>query len=458
MQQDSLLKARIIDNAKQCVKCGLCAPHCPTYCLSMNENESGRGRISLMDGIAKDEIPLTETTLKHLDHCLTCRACEAACPSEVKYGELIDDTRQYLADKRPPPQILQQLGWIMAKPGRLRSVQLALYCLQKTGILWLIKQTRIAKLFNRQRLLEFLPKLCTPWWFKRTTYPAYSVLGRPDQGLHLNPGQEQRQNQGQGQSRGRIGLFLGCINQWSDKPVYEASIRVLNALGYDVVVPPQQTCCGAIWQHAGLRDTFKQCQNSNHQAFNSASSSLCGSDAAAAANDSNPTAPTDINGPLDAIVSIASGCTATLREYEAATALPAAQEICTFLAQELKKNPLKFKPLDQKIAIHSPCSQRNVLKSSRSAYDCLQHIPELKLIALTDKTHCCGAAGLNMLQYPETADPLVAQTLSQLLDIKAETICTTNIGCHLHFQRYLRQNGHNVKIKHPVILLAEQLM
>ncbi|MGB1427236.1 MAG: 4Fe-4S dicluster domain-containing protein, partial [Cycloclasticus sp.] len=65
-----------------CVKCGLCLPHCPTYTLSQNENESPRGRLALIQGWSEGQLELSDTLTQHIDNCLTCRACEKMCPAQ----------------------------------------------------------------------------------------------------------------------------------------------------------------------------------------------------------------------------------------------------------------------------------------------------------------------------------------------------------------------------------------
>ena len=77
------------NKALACIHCGLCLSACPTYLETGDENNSPRGRIYLMRALEGGALPLAELPVQHLDLCLGCRACEAACPSGVLYGEFV---------------------------------------------------------------------------------------------------------------------------------------------------------------------------------------------------------------------------------------------------------------------------------------------------------------------------------------------------------------------------------
>ncbi len=119
--------ARFLDYEKSlaCIHCGLCLASCPTYLETGNENDSPRGRLYLMRALQEGRLALGETTVRHLDLCLGCRACEAVCPSGVQYGDLLEHTREHIGKnfKRSAAQTLLRRVAIekILRPARLAA-------------------------------------------------------------------------------------------------------------------------------------------------------------------------------------------------------------------------------------------------------------------------------------------------------------------------------------------------
>ncbi|MCI0653833.1 MAG: 4Fe-4S dicluster domain-containing protein, partial [Methylococcaceae bacterium] len=82
------------------MKCGLCVPHCPTYRKTLDENESPRGRISLIQAWSTGGLEDTPSLRRHLDNCLLCRTCENLCPAQVPYSRLLDNFRSVAGKRR----------------------------------------------------------------------------------------------------------------------------------------------------------------------------------------------------------------------------------------------------------------------------------------------------------------------------------------------------------------------
>ena len=394
--------------------CGLCLPHCPTYLKTRDEAESPRGRISLIQGLNSGRLPYSEKLAGHLDRCLTCRACEAVCPSGVRYGEIIDGARAALSEQRPPAPRWRQLAWRWATRAvsdrrRLYRDTRLLRLIQKSGLQTLARLSGLSRRGTLARLDALLPPLQPlPAW------PKYIPA--------LGP------------ARGNVGLFLGCASDAVDRDTLNAAVQILTRLGYGVHLPAAQTCCGALHLHAGEAATARSLAQRNLAAFNAQS--------------------------FDAIITVASGCGATLAEYprnngNAFTA--PVRDISDFLNDIDWPDDIHCAPLPEKVAVHDPCTLSHVLRKQQAPYSLLARIPQIVLIALPDKHRCCGAAGSYMLSQPDMAESLRADKIAALKHSGAEILLTSNIGCALHLRAGLRAAGSDVEIMHPVTLLARQM-
>lgn len=377
--------------ADQCVKCGLCLPHCPTYRLFQDENESPRGRIALMQALANQQIRADDKLGQHLAHCLGCRNCERVCPSGVDYGYLLDHGRQLLNQKFPVSGLkkyLNQTGLKLTQnKNAQRLLQSGLYYYQQSGLQTLLRVSGILKLLRINRFDSLIPTMQRYRAFK-PNYP------------------------GDARTKGKLGLFVGCTGNLFDQSTLQKTIRLLQRLGYDVVAPQQQTCCGALHQHQGQIESASTLAMQNIRAF----------------------------AGLDTIVYIASGCGAQLHEY---SSLPwpdqGSSEQATFFAKNVKEitaflsdedlTSFQFKPLAKRVAIHTPCSMRNGLRQTDASMAVLKHIPELKMESIPAETGCCGAAGSYMISQAKLASVIRQTTLGAINHLHVDIVSTTNIGC-----------------------------
>lgn len=383
------LQTRIDEAAQQCVKCGLCLPHCPTYQVAKNENESPRGRIALMQGAVREQVPITEKLLYHLDTCLACRACEAVCPAHVPYEELITSTRSWLNFKKfQKPQWLERaLIFIFARS----SLRNAL--------------AKCLKLFSK---------------YKLTTVKNH----QPAQTVSI--------------TKGKVLLLSSCASSAFDQQLTQDAKYLLTQLGWQVVLPESNYCCGALALHAGeLTQAQQQAQQQIEQW--------------------NKTQP-------DFIVTLTNGCHATMQEYAHAPlnqTIPAIPLITIeeFLLKELSITDLKIKPTKQKVIVHTPCTLRNAIRKPDITLQLLQKIPGLTCIPLPlSVSGCCGAAGTYFLRHAEIAEQLVSPIVNFVQENPAEIFVTTNIGCSLHIQETLIKNKKEILSLHPISLLANHLL
>ncbi len=385
--------------------CGLCLPHCPTYRLLQDENESPRGRVSLLRAVATGALPMSDSLAAHLSRCLDCRACERICPSGVRYGHIIEAGRVLTARHREPA-IHARLGLgLVTRPRLLRSIGMLLRLYQRSGLQQLVRASGLLRALGLARAESLLPAItnATAW---QAQYPSASAR------------------------RGRVGLFLGCLARELDTGTLNAAIRVLTRIGFEVAIPAGQTCCGALHRDAGDTEALTPLRERNRAAFT-------GKD-------------------LDVIVTIASGCGTTLAEG-AVAGLPPVRDINSLLAETDLPATLELAPLHRRVAVQDPCSLRNTLRAESAVYTLLGRIPELEIIPLPENHLCCGGAGAYPLRQPVLAAKLRAPKLDAAMEIKPDMLVSANIGCALHISAGLRERNLALQVVHPLVLFERQL-
>ncbi|MCU7798360.1 MAG: (Fe-S)-binding protein [Candidatus Thiodiazotropha sp. (ex Myrtea spinifera)] len=388
---------QLLKEADRCVKCGLCLPHCPTYLVLESEADSPRGRISLIQALASGELPAGKSMETHLARCLSCRACESACPSGVKYGALIDGGRALIADQHRGRPVWRRIFDLLSDRQRLRRWSKFHTLLQRSGLI------RIASLFPSIRLSrlislgQFLPK-------QVGTLTELHAAKRPTGRL--------------------VQLFTGCVGSQTDQQLIEQSLSLLSHLGYAVEIPANQVCCGALHRHNGYPEQADRlCETNRLQTEKSRA---------------------------ECLITLASACHLELNEHlKSDLPITGMTDFLLDLPQDALPN---LQPLTKKVAIHTPCTSQN----DRSQ-ELLRLIPGLEIEELPENSICCGAAGSYLLTQPELSATLGAQKLGSLKASNAEILITGNTGCALQFRQLIEQSDLNIDVMHPLELFARQM-
>jgi glycolate oxidase iron-sulfur subunit len=371
-----------------------------------------------MLALAKNELPLSDKLELHLARCLDCRACEKVCPSNVSYGLALDSARALIEATREPSaspaaRSVSILQWLVEKPGRVRTLGIILWLYYRSGLQWLLRTSRLLKLFGIAELEANLASLPTPG----TASKIYPTARK---------------------SKGRVTIFTGCLTKITDPQTLISAIRLLNRLGYEVLVPPDQGCCGALHLHGGLPEKTAELMVQNIKAF------------------------TGDTGP---ILCAASGCTATLGEYakcrendKSADRFSARiSDLNQFLAGLAWPSDIAFRPLNKRIAVHDPCSLTNVLRQEDKPYALLARIPGALILPLPDNSRCCGAAGTYHLTQTRIARQLRAPKIDHLRRLAPDILVTSNSGCAMYLAAGIREAGLAIEVMHPVVLLERQI-
>lgn len=400
----------------KCVHCGLCLNSCPTYRELGLEMDSPRGRVYQMNMVAAGA-PVTDSYVEHLELCLACRGCESACPSGVQYGRLIEDARAELEVKRPRPAHIRWLrGFVFDTllPSRtlLKLVALKLAVYQMSGLQQLMRSTGFLKTLGLDKLDALSPEAQFPTFFSQygKVFPA------------------------RGERRYKVALLGGCIANISFARLNEATVRVLQANGCEVHVPDEQTCCGALALHAGVRTTARRLATKNVEALAGAG--------------------------FDAIITNAAGCGSTLKEYDHLLGTEAAKrftaqvkDINEFLASIELRAPAR--PLALRVTYQDSCHLAHGQKIRTAPRKVLNAIPGLTLVEMAGSDICCGSAGIYNVVQNEMAMGLLEKKMDSVAATGADAIATANPGCMIQLAAGARMRNTGQPVYHVIELLDQ---
>jgi glycolate oxidase iron-sulfur subunit len=351
--------------------------------------------------------PIDDAFTRHIDTCLGCMACVTACPSGVKYDQLIEATRPQIerhTTRALGDQLFRRLIFsLFPYPRRLKVVALKLWVYQRTGLQRLIRASGLLKLLptRLQAMEAVIPQVTLKSVFSRLPerIPAH------------------------GERRRTVALLLGCVQRTFFPDVNAATARVLAAEGCDVVIPQPQGCCGALMVHSGLEDDAIEMAKRLIDTFD-------GLD-------------------VDTIVINAAGCGSTLKEYghllrddptyaAKATALAKkCQDISEVLADLSPRAPRH--PISLTVAYHDACHLQHAQSITTQPRTVLASIPGLEVLEIPEGGLCCGSAGIYNLVEPEAAQDLGVRKVRHVLSTGAKAVVSSNPGCLLQLQSSLAQ-------------------
>ena len=419
-----------------CVHCGLCLEACPTYVATGDENDSPRGRLYLMRAVEEGRLAVGSATFEsHIDRCLGCRACEAACPAGVEYGQLLEAARGEIARAQPKPGgvyglLKFVLRHVWLKPKRLRASFALARFVRDSGLAKLMLRTQFARSISTE--FEFALTLLD----SSASYRTASGSDRMQEAGRMPANRPQ--DPGAPDAGAPILLFKACVTEGLFQQVNEATKRVLEANGCHAQAPIGQVCCGALHAHAGELEGARTLARQNIDAF----------------------------GDSDAfIITNAGGCGAMLASYAhllegdekyAAQARNFSARVRD-IGQQLEaigfRNGAAIGP--ERTTYDASCHLLHGQQAASASLQMLWAIPKLNLTLLKDSDVCCGGAGVYNLLEPELSEQVLAEKLKNIQDSGATVLATGNAGCHMQIAAGARLAGMSLRVCHPVELLDE---
>ncbi len=383
---------------RACVHCGFCLPACPTYRVVGSELDSPRGRIYLIKQLVEGA-PASETTRRHLDRCLTCRACERACPSGVQYGRLVDLGRELVEQRAPRPVGDRLVRFTLAETLSRRALVSA-----AVGV------GRVLRPLLPARLRVRIPPRAAA-----TAWPA---------ARHAR----------------RMIVLEGCVQPALAPSINAAAARVLDRMSVSLVRLKDEVCCGALCHHLGRTGRVLGQARRNVAACSAM-----------------------LDAGAEAIVSTTSACGLMVKDYArlladdpqyAARALrvsAATLDLSEVITDEDLAKIAVARGAGPVVAWQAPCTLQHG-QAIAGRVEALLEAAGFRLAPVSDQKLCCGSAGTYSLLQPELSAELRRRKIAALMTGSPTVVATANIGCLEHLRV-----ASPVPVRHWVELVDEVL-
>ncbi len=402
---------------RTCVHCGFCLATCPTYVLLGDERDSPRGRIYFIKEMLEKARPATATVARHVDRCLSCLSCMTTCPSGVDYRKLVDHARVHIERTLRRPLLDRLARWWLAKilpnPGLFRLALRGARAVRPVI-------GSLPRAWVQPRLLAMLGSL------PRRVYARSSY----ERGV-VAPAN--------GERRGRVALLSGCVQHAVAPQINDATVRLLNRHGVEVVVVPGAGCCGALAYHLGREREARQQAQANIQAWTVELKA----------------------GGFDAVVVNAAGCGDMIKSYGALfahetgdlnEAADRAEQIAS-LARDVSEILIEIglKASHGNTGVSVAYQPACALEHGQRVVDqprALLSEAGFQVVDVPEAHLCCGSAGAYSLLQPDLAGQLISRKVANIERTGAPIVAAGNIGCMMQIGRATR-----IPVVHTVELL-----
>jgi glycolate oxidase iron-sulfur subunit len=402
-----------------CIRCGLCLAACPTYREHLKETASPRGRVALSRKGLEGHLDLSLNLMEQLYSCFACMACDEICPVGIKPAELALSMRHVQEQVRPAEWKEPLFQGLVCHAARMEAASLPLRLYEKIGIrrlVYLLGLNRVlpGKVRNLEAMLPRLPHR-----------PLRRVLPETTEARSA--------------ARYQVGFFLGCAQSLLFAEQSAATVRVLAHNGCRVITPKEVACCGMPMLAYGRPDLVQRQARHNIAIFERWS--------------------------VDAIICDCATCGSTLKRYaslltadpEWASRAELFQRKVHDVSEFLLEIPLQppSRSVQKRVTYHDPCHLRRGQRVWKQPRSLLGAIDGFELVELPEADWCCGSAGSQLITHHETSLKVLDRKLDHIAGTGAHIVASGCPGCQMQLNAGIRRRGLDVRVVHPVTLLAE---
>lgn len=403
---------------RECVKCGVCQAHCPTYQVQKKEGAVARGKIALAAALIDGETDLEERLQQDISMCLMCGSCVAKCPNKVPTNDIVGAMRRQVTENQGLSFVAKGISTVLGskplmktltKGGALLSPLVLKKVPESSGL-----RLRFPSPFMKDRTM---PQVAFRNLFDRV--PEY-IEGPP--------------------SKPVVGFFAGCSISYVYPEIGEYMVKILERMGCSIYTPRAQKCCGIPALSSGNGDLVEHLAETNIAAFDARE--------------------------VDYIITACASCNGGIGEYYSTMTGDNSEftekviDFSVFLEQQGLFEELKGMekwPQRKRVTYHDPCHLKTQ-GITREPRELLKSLPNIDFVEMEGAATCCGLGGTFSVYHYEESKAIGARKIPGLEESGAEMISTGCPGCIMQLQDTINHAGMKVRAVHILELLSAALV
>lgn len=400
---------------RECVKCGVCQAHCPTYLVNRREGTVARGKIALAAALLDGEAGLEKRLQEDIGMCLMCGSCVAKCPGKVPTNEIVGAIRRQITDNQGLSPLGKGVATLLSSPALMKT-------LGKGGAL--LSPLVLHKVPDSSGLRLRFPTAA----MKDRTLPRIAFRNLFDRVKEFYPGSPDKPV---------VGFFAGCSIAYVYPEIGEHMVAILRHLGYSVSIPRAQRCCGIPALSSGNGRLVEELAEANVAAFRQRA--------------------------VEHIVTACGSCNGGIGEYYHGMKADYGDftgKVIDFtvllkmagLFEELAG--MEKWPERARVTYHDPCHLKTQ-GITREPRELLRSLPNVDFVEMEHASSCCGLGGTFSVHHYECSKAIGARKVPGLKESGASQIATACPGCIMQLQDIVNHAGLKIKAVHILELLAQ---